>query len=140
MGVSLIGSQAATGEFGLRGHLEKRVSLCGEYTFAGVPLMRCVAPVDLKTTVIFSVSLEGPGNVEVVNEANVLGYDDTVTLKGSTPDLGDFTIDITTGPDSNSHPVHSHPSYVDKPLDKTIVSSYFISEEASLWQTKGTAD
>jgi mannosyl-oligosaccharide glucosidase len=97
-----------------------------------------LAPVDLKTAVFFSVTLEGPGNVEVANEADILGYDDTVTLKGRTPDLGDFTLDITKGPDSNSHPVHSHPSYAGKPLDRTLVSSHSIPDEANLWQTKGT--
>jgi mannosyl-oligosaccharide glucosidase len=94
------------------------------------------APMDLKTTVFFYAALEGLGSVEVENEASSLGYDDTVTLKGITPDLGEFIVDITRGPESNSHPVHSHPSYGDKPLDRTIVHS--LSEEAgSLWQAKG---
>ena len=95
---------------------------------------------NLKTTVFFYVSLEGLGNVEVINEASILGYDDMVTLRGKTPDLGDFIIDITKGPESNSYPVHSHSSYEDKPLDRTMVSSYLIHEEDSLWQTKGMSE
>ena|ERR1700739_229995 len=94
---------------------------------------------NLKTTVFFYASLEGLGNVEVENEASVLGYDGTVTLKGRTPDLGDFIIDITNGPESNSHPVHEHPSREDKPLDRTIVSSLSV-EPSNLWQTKGMLD
>ncbi|KAI9778325.1 MAG: Processing alpha glucosidase I [Geoglossum umbratile] len=100
----------------------------------GIP--RESAPMDLKTTVFFYAALEGLGSVEVENEASTLGYDDTVTLKGITPDLGEFVVDITKGPESNSHPVHSHPSYEDKPLDRTIVHS--LSEEAGgMWQAKG---
>ena len=101
--------------------------------------MSYIAPMNLKTTVFFYASLEGLGNVEVENEASVSGYDDTVTLKGRTPDLGDFVIDITKGPESNSHPVHEHPSREDRPLDRTIVSSLSI-EPSNLWQTKGTLD
>src|SRR5262249_38017695 len=100
--------------------------------------MRYTAPADLKTTVFFYVALEGLGNVEVANEADALGYVDAVTLKGETPDLGRFTIDVTKGPKSNTHPTHDHPSYQDKPLDRTIVSS-LTANKAELWQAKGTS-
>ncbi|KAH0553114.1 hypothetical protein GP486_006699, partial [Trichoglossum hirsutum] len=96
------------------------------------------APADLKTSVFFYVALEGLGIVEVADEADSLGYVDVVTLKGETPDLGRFTIDVTKGPESNAHPTHGHPSYRDKPLDRTIVSSSTV-DKADLWQTKGTS-
>ncbi len=100
----------------------------------GIP--RADAPRDLKSTVVFSVALDGLGSLQIANEKSELGYDDTVTLEGSSPELGEFTIDVTQGPKTNSHPVHKHPSYEAKPVDKTLVQSYQIPGEA-LWQLKG---
>lgn len=100
----------------------------------GVP--REDAPPDLKSTVVFSVALDGLGSLEIANEQSGPGYDGTVTLEGNSPELGEFTIDITPGSQDNSHPVHKHPSYKDKPLDKTLVQSYQIPGDA-LWQLKG---
>ncbi len=93
------------------------------------------APKDLKSTVVFSVSLEGKGGLEVTNEKDPLGYDGAVTLEGNSPELGSFTLEITKGPDSNAHPVHRHPSYASKPLQRTFAQSYQVPEQG-LWQTK----
>ncbi len=90
---------------------------------------------NLKSTVIFSATWEGPGGLEVDNEGAEAGYDDVVPLSGSSPDLGEFAIDITAGPRTNKHPRHNHPSYQTKPLDRTFVHSFQVSEDA-LWQTK----
>ncbi|KAK5162459.1 hypothetical protein LTR04_003695 [Oleoguttula sp. CCFEE 6159] len=95
---------------------------------------------DLKTTIVFYAGMEGLGSLEVAG-ADVapgevgMGLDGDVRIKGQSNELGDFTIDITTGPDTNVHPTHQHPAYQDKPLDKTIVHSVQVPEEA-LWQTK----
>ncbi len=90
---------------------------------------------NLKTTIIFYTAMEGLGSLEVANERDPLGVEGTVTIKGQTSELGDFNIDITEGPGSNRHPPSTHPSYQDKPLDRTMVASFRVPEEA-LWQTK----
>lgn len=94
------------------------------------------APPRLRTTVILNAAMEGLGTLEVANEKDQLGYHDTVTLSGSSSELGQFKIDITQGSAKNSYPIHSHPSHADKPMDRTLVHSFQIPEEA-LWQTKG---
>ncbi|KAI9843789.1 MAG: Processing alpha glucosidase I [Thelocarpon superellum] len=101
----------------------------------GVP--RSDAPPNLKTTVVFYATMEGLGSLEVMNEQDARGFEGTVTLHGSTAELGEFAIDITTGPESNVHPEHSHPAYEEKPLDRTMVLSTTAPEHA-LWQAKST--
>ncbi|KAI9822236.1 MAG: Processing alpha glucosidase I [Thelocarpon impressellum] len=93
------------------------------------------APPDLKTAVVFYAGMEGVGSLEVANEVDTTGYDDTVTLEGSTSGLGDFKIDITRGPATNSYPRSVHPSYQDKPLDRTMVSSKQVPDDGH-WQAK----
>lgn len=96
------------------------------------------APTKLFTTVLFYTALEGLGSMDVANKRDPLGLEGTVTIKGESPDLGDFAIDITEGPDSNMHPPPTHPSYQEKPLDRTLVGSFQVPEEA-IWQTKRTS-
>lgn len=93
------------------------------------------APPDLKSTVIFYATMEGLGSLEITNDNDPLGIEGIVTIKGYTTELGDFNIDITKGPESNVHPPPTHPSYDEKPLDRTLVSSFEVPEEA-IWQTK----
>ncbi|KAI9880389.1 MAG: Processing alpha glucosidase I [Pleopsidium flavum] len=93
------------------------------------------APPDLKSTVIFYTAMEGLGSLEIANNKDPLGIEGTVTIEGQTTELGDFTIAITEGPESNIHPPPAHPSYQDKPLDRTMVASFQVPEEA-IWQTK----
>lgn len=99
----------------------------------GVP--RPDAAPDQPSTVIFYAGVEGMGNLGLSNEPNELGYEGDVRLAGKMISLGDFTIDITRGPDTNAHPERMHPSYDEKPLDRTIVSSMNVKPEA-LWQGK----
>ncbi|KAL2217079.1 putative mannosyl-oligosaccharide glucosidase [Thermoascus aurantiacus ATCC 26904] len=99
----------------------------------GVP--RNDAPPVQLTTVIFYAGLEGLGSLKVANEPDPLGFEGDVKLAGHTPELGDFTIDVTAGPESNEHPHHSHPSYAEKPLDRTMVASLYMPPDV-LWQTK----
>ncbi|RJE25152.1 mannosyl-oligosaccharide glucosidase [Aspergillus sclerotialis] len=99
----------------------------------GVP--REDAPAEQLTTMVFYTTLEGLGSLGVANEAETLGFEGDVKFTGRTPDLGDFSIDVTTGPESNGHPFHSHPTYENKPLDRTLVSSVNMPPE-HLWQPK----
>ncbi|KAH8431372.1 mannosyl-oligosaccharide glucosidase [Aspergillus melleus] len=100
----------------------------------GVP--REDAPPDQPTTIIFYSTLEGLGDLAVTTESeDPRGFEGDVRLSGNTPDLGDFSIDVTAGPETNEHPEHDHPSYEDKPLDRTLVSSSTVQSE-HVWQTK----
>ncbi|EAW08719.1 mannosyl-oligosaccharide glucosidase [Aspergillus clavatus NRRL 1] len=99
----------------------------------GVP--RDDAPPDQPTSVVFYASLEGLGNLGVTTESEPLGFAGDVKLAGYTSELGDFSIDVTAGPESNGHPEIDHPAHEDKPLDRTLVSSSTIAPE-NLWQAK----
>jgi mannosyl-oligosaccharide glucosidase len=100
----------------------------------GVP--RPEAHANLKTTVVFYTTLEGIGQMSVAGKQDELGAEEDVVLQGVTPELGEFLVTITDGPESNAHPVKSHQSYDDKPSDRTFVHSLQLPDEA-LWQTKG---
>lgn len=91
----------------------------------------------LKTSVWFTVGVEGLGGLEVEDAAagEELGFDGNVVISGQTNDLGDFKLTISE-PDGNQHPQHNHPSYHVKPLDHTFVHSVQLPDEA-LWQGKG---
>ena len=102
----------------------------------GVP--REDAPAEQLTTLVFYTALEGQGSLGVSSEAGSRGFEGDVKFAGQTPDLGDFSIDVTAGPESNGHPFHSHPTYDDKPLDLTFVSSGTFPPE-HIWQSKGTS-
>lgn len=100
-------------------------------------VLREDAPENLLSTVVFYLGLEGLGSVQVSNKFDRKGYEDPVSLKGSTPELGDFKLEITDGPGSdNNHPPRSHDSYNERPLDRTMVKSLMVQHE-NLWQAKG---
>ncbi|KAL3257751.1 hypothetical protein ABHI18_006579 [Aspergillus niger] len=100
----------------------------------GVP--RGDADPDQPTSVLFYAGLEGLGNLGVEGEPeDPRGFTGDVKLGGFTTDLGDFSIDVTSGPESNEYPEHGHPTYDEKPLDRTLVSSLTMHPE-QLWQTK----
>lgn len=89
---------------------------------------------NVRSTVVWYNTLEGLGSLEVDGaDVEEPGFKGHVTLKGQTPELGEFDITITEG--KGKHPVTGHPSYDDKPLDRTLVHSGQVPEEA-LWQTK----
>ena len=92
----------------------------------------------LKTGLWLNTGLEGLGSLQVQDaEANEeLGFDGNVVLKGETNELGEFKITISEPEGKNSHPVHAHPSYQTKPLDRTFVHSVQVPSEA-IWQAKG---
>ena len=98
----------------------------------GVP--RKGASPDLSTTLIFYAAVEA-GRIGVETESDALGFEGDVKLSGEAPGLGDFSLDITTGPANNRHPYHEHPSYEEKPLDRTFVTSLPLPLE-HLWKAK----
>ena len=93
---------------------------------------------DQPVSVVFYTTLEGLGQLGVdpdsVSDAAALEGD--VKFKGYSSELGDFSIDVTAGPESNEYFEHDHPSYQEKPLGKGIVSSATMPQ-AQLWQAKG---
>lgn len=101
-----------------------------------------VGGAELKTAVWLAVGMEGLGAIEVEGldeEAateSAEGVAGDVVFSGQTADLGEFTLRITES-ESNSHPMHRHPSSESKPLDNTFIHSLQVPEDA-LWQAKGT--
>ena len=88
---------------------------------------------DLKTTVVWYNTLEGLGYLEAEGNEEETGAEGDVLLKGQTPELGDFQLRITEG--KGQHPQFGHPSSLEKPLDRTLVLSSQVPNDA-LWQTK----
>lgn len=97
------------------------------------------APEKLMTTMIFYAAMDGFGSLGVKNEADELGIEGSVTLEGSSSELGGFMLEVTEGPESNRHPPPSHQSYATKPLDRTMVASLQVPSE-QLWQAKRMFD
>ena len=91
---------------------------------------------DMRTTVVFTVGVEGIGSLDVADaegENSELGFDGEVKIAGKTAELGDFTVAVTKG--KGDHPAHSHPSGQTDPLDRTRVHSLQLPE-AAIWQAK----
>lgn len=93
------------------------------------------APAHLISTVLFYAGMEGFGSLSVQNEPNDLGIEGDVTMQGSSNELGDFTLEITEGPNTNAHPPPTHPSHAEKPMDRTLVDSLQVPGD-QIWQAK----
>jgi mannosyl-oligosaccharide glucosidase len=101
------------------------------------------APSDLKSTVIFYAFVEGSGLSRLdVQDADTddakHGFDAErdVVIEGENPNIREFKMTITGDKGtSNKHPIHGHASASDQPLDRTLVRSAMLPDDA-LWQTK----
>ena len=93
------------------------------------------APARLMTTVMFYAGMEGLGSLSLGNEPDELGVEGDIHFNGNTNELGDFTLRIIESPEGNAHPPATHESYRKKPLDRSIIASLQMPEEA-LWQAK----
>lgn len=89
----------------------------------------------VKTAVWWSISAEGMGNGLEVTNGQEEGFEGDVVFEGASPDLGEYRIAIVED-EGNAHPVHNHPSWEGKPLDRTLVHSLQVPEDA-LFQAKG---
>lgn len=87
------------------------------------------------TTVAFYVGTEGLGPLQLNNEYDKLGYQGDIQLMGTSPGLGGFKIEITKGPSTNRHPHVEHAAAPDRPLDRTMIQSLQVPQEA-LWKSK----
>ena len=97
------------------------------------------APSRLFTTMVFYAAMEGFGSLGIKNDEEELGFEESVVMKGSTSELGSFTLEVTEGPESNRHPSSSHASYGEKPLDRAIVASLQVPD-GNIWQAKREFD
>ncbi|KAF2454506.1 glucosidase I [Lineolata rhizophorae] len=103
---------------------------------------RAGAPPDLKSTVVFSASIEGVGSLGF-DEDNVRGdargLVGDVLLKGESAELGEFRIVVSDEEGKkggkNKHPVVNHPEGKNRDLSRTMVNSFSLPDEA-VWQTK----
>lgn len=83
--------------------------------------------------VYYYIAQEGEGKLGVSSEGTDVGFDDVVTLQGSSKALGDFSITVTAG--KGEHPTNDHPLLPERQGDKTVVMSTFVPEELA-WQGK----
>ncbi|KAI4914433.1 hypothetical protein J4E85_010496 [Alternaria conjuncta] len=89
---------------------------------------------NLRTTVVWYNTLAGFGNLGIEGaDPDEPGIEGDVVLKGQTKELGEFELTVTKG--TGEHPITGHPSYEEKPLDRTLAHSGQVPEDA-LWQVK----
>ena len=93
----------------------------------------------LKTSVWLSVGVGGLGGLQVRDAKGGAekGFENDVDFDGQSIVHGDFHLAVVESDSKNSHPVHAHPSYQSKPLDRTFVYSAQVPAEA-MWQDKST--
>lgn len=99
--------------------------------------LRDDAPPNTVTTILFYAGLEGLGELGFVNKQEEMGHSGIMTLHGYTNELGSFDIDITDGP-NNDRPYKIHPSWDEKPMDKTLAQSFMVPPD-QIWRGKEIA-
>jgi mannosyl-oligosaccharide glucosidase len=93
--------------------------------------------VDLKSTVVFYAGAQGIGSIALANEPDSKGLEGTVKLSGSFPELGDFELQITPGPDTNSPPTQvNQDAWDEQPLDRSIYNAVMLQGK-DVWKSKG---
>lgn len=91
------------------------------------------APADRKTMVLFYVSQQGEGALESVPGEDPMGYDDDLTIKGSSEALGQYKLVVTEG--DNFHPKSTHKLAEVRGQGQTVVKAVTFPEEHH-WQAK----
>jgi mannosyl-oligosaccharide glucosidase len=89
------------------------------------------APANLVTTLVFYAGMEGLGQLKFEDTSD---HDGIVMLHGETNDLGEFGI-VFTDPVENDTPAKAHPYWDTKPVDKPLIGSAQIPQDA-IWQAK----
>lgn len=86
---------------------------------------------------MFYAALEGEGEVELADKSKLdpEGLEGSVVLKGSTPDLGEFKLEITQGPETNQHPDMPDHEAINSKLDRTLYRAAQVPE-SNIWRAK----
>lgn len=83
------------------------------------------------------MAAEGSGTVANTNEEDPKGLPGNVVLEGQFPQLGEFKLEVTRGPETNQFPNKAHQAaFKEQPLDRTIYSSMKVQPK-DIWRTKG---
>lgn len=86
----------------------------------------------------FFVTAEGEGEIGLVNAPDPLGLAGPVVLEGQFPQLGEFKLEITEGPETNRCPQKvNQAAWAEQPLDRSVYASLKVPPK-NIWQTKGT--
>ncbi|ANB14481.1 Cwh41p [Sugiyamaella lignohabitans] len=88
-----------------------------------------------RTTVIFYSGLEGHGKLDLESQLTPEGIEGPVELVGSSPELGDFSIEVTTGPSTNRHPKTSHVVDKVRPSQNSHYASLMMPDD-NVWLAK----
>ncbi|KAK5654811.1 hypothetical protein OQA88_6847 [Cercophora sp. LCS_1] len=91
------------------------------------------APQDRKTTLFFYVSQEGDGNLESIPSDDDFGYQEDITLKGSSEGLGNYKLVFTRG--TGIQPKSDHPLSSERGEGQTVVQALTFPDEVQ-WQAK----
>ncbi|KAI1010542.1 hypothetical protein LB503_005416 [Fusarium chuoi] len=91
------------------------------------------APKNTRTMLFYYIAQDGQGELAVEGDGTQYGFEDDVTLKGSSTALGDYKLLITKG--TGEHPSTDHKFLEDRHGDTTIVSSAEVPADLT-WQGK----
>ncbi|KAF4984228.1 hypothetical protein FZEAL_516 [Fusarium zealandicum] len=91
------------------------------------------APENTKTMLFYYIAQDGDGELEVEGEGTEFGFDEDVTLIGSSKTLGDYKLLVTKG--TGDHPTNGHELLKHRHGDTTLVASTDADPEIS-WQGK----
>ncbi|KAF8534679.1 glucosidase I [Trichophaea hybrida] len=98
--------------------------------------LRDDAAKDTKTTVVFYVGNEGAGDIRLANTPDIKGLVGNIKLDGSLPVLGDFKLEVTTGPATNRPPeLGNAEAWAERPLDRTMYLSLRVPSQ-HVWKAK----
>ncbi|KAI5803158.1 glycoside hydrolase [Geopyxis carbonaria] len=94
------------------------------------------ASIEHKTTMVLNIGHGGLGSILLENEPDEKGLTGTVQLNGNLPQLGNFKVEITRGPESNHPPRQGVKSeWEHRPLDRTMYSSVKVPPN-DVWKAK----
>ncbi|QGI80455.1 hypothetical protein CEK25_007297 [Fusarium fujikuroi] len=95
--------------------------------------LRDGAPKNTRTMLFYYIAQDGQGELAVEGEGTQYGFEDDVTLTGSSTALGDYKLLIKKG--TGEHPSTDHKFLEDRHGDTTIVSSAEVPADLT-WQGK----
>lgn len=101
----------------------------------GVRVKGVPSDANATTTVVFYAGLEGQGDLDLVNQIKSTGLEGDVILKGNSPELGYFSINMTENKGVNRHPDSKHVFEIKRPARNTHYASLTVPDE-NVWMAK----